>query len=273
MRRIMTLLAFGILLTGCKNEQAEKNGKTTAETTKTTEASVEKTTKQDAKLSDLEIVPVSHATGVFKWGDKVFYTDPVGGAEVFEGKPEPDFILITDIHGDHMDAATLKTLKLDSTKIIVPKAVQEKLPKDLQSNLVVLANGETKSHLNFKITAIPMYNLPQSKDAMHVKGRGNGYVIEKNGQRLYISGDTEDIPEMRNLKNIDVALISMNLPYTMPVDRAAEGVLAFQPKKVIPYHYRGKDGFSDIEKFKTLVNEGNKNIEVQLLDWYPSNKE
>ncbi|MGA8854878.1 MAG: MBL fold metallo-hydrolase, partial [Christiangramia sp.] len=103
----------------------------------------------------------------------------------------------------------------------------------------------------------------------HTKGRGNGYVLEKDGKRLYISGDTEDIPEMRALKNIDIALVSMNLPYTMPVDQAAEGVLAFQPKKVIPYHYRGKEGFSDVEEFKRLVNKGNPNIEVELMEWYP----
>ena len=265
MRRIATLLAVGILLAGCKNDSESKENKTTSEVVENNT-----TSQLDSDTLDIEIIPISHATAVFKWNDAVFYTDPVGGAEAFAGKDKPDFVLVTDIHGDHMNAETLKALELGDTKIIVPKAVQEKLPEELQANLVVLNNGETKQHMGFSIKAIPMYNLPETKDAMHVKGRGNGYVIEKDSERLYISGDTEDIPEMRDLKNIDVALVSMNLPYTMPVDQAAEGVLAFQPKKVIPYHYRGKDGFSDVEKFRELVNKGNENIEVELMDWYPN---
>lgn len=88
------------------------------------------------------------------------------------------------------------------------------------------------------IEAIPLYNLPESEDSRHTKGRGNGYVIEKNGKRIYISGDTADIPEMRKLQNIDIALVCMNLPYTMSVEDAADAVLDFTPEKVLPYHYR-----------------------------------
>lgn len=266
MKQLITLLALSIILTGCKNEKDTEKDGSLAETS---ERITEKETGTQSDSSFVEITPVSHATAVFKWGETIFYTDPVGGSEAFNGKPAPDFILITDIHGDHMNAETLNSLDIENKKIFVPKAVQQKLPDELQDNLVVINNGESKDHMGFNIKAIPMYNLPQSMDAMHVKGRGNGYVLEKNGKRLYISGDTEDIPEMRDLKNIDVALVSMNLPYTMPVDQAAEGVLAFKPEKVIPYHYRGKNGFSDIEKFKNLVNEADKNIEVELLDWYP----
>lgn len=266
MKNIITLMAIGLLLIGCKNEKESNEDKA-----ETKVAFNNSSTKMETDSMEIDITPVSHATAVFKWGDNVFYTDPVGGAEAFKGMAKPDFILITDIHGDHMNAETLKALEIGDTKIIVPSAVKEKLPEDLQTNLVVMNNGNSKDFMGFNIKAIPMYNLPQSKDAMHVKGRGNGYIIEKDDERLYISGDTEDIPEMRNLKNIDVALVSMNLPYTMPVDQAAEGVLAFSPKKVIPYHYRGKDGFADVEKFKALVKEGNKNIQVELMDWYPEN--
>ena len=265
MRRLASILAVTLMLTACKN-----NAKNEVETSDSEIAENNVQVEMESGIPDLKINPVSHATAVFKWGDKVFYTDPVGGAEAFQGKERPDFILITDIHGDHMNAETLMALEPGEMKIIVPEAVKEKLPEDLQANLVVLNNGESTQVEGFTINAIPMYNLPQTKDAMHVKGRGNGYVLEKNDKRLYISGDTEDIPEMRNLKNIDVALVSMNLPYTMPVDQAAEGVLAFKPAKVIPYHYRGKDGFSDVEKFKTLVNEGDESIEVELMEWYPS---
>jgi L-ascorbate metabolism protein UlaG (beta-lactamase superfamily) len=267
MKRLITLIAAGLILAGCQNKPETKKDKISENQTQKT---VQKKQKEDSVK--IQIKPISHATAVITWEDKVFYTDPVGGAEAFKAIAKPDFVLITDIHGDHMDAATLNALELGETKLIVPLAVKEKLPEELQSNLIVINNGESINHMGFKITAIPMYNLPQSKDAMHVKGRGNGYVLEYNGERLYISGDTEDIPDMRNLKNIDVALVPMNLPYTMPVKQAAEGVLAFKPKKVIPYHYRGKDGFADIEKFKEIVSKANKNIRVELMDWYPKNK-
>ena len=265
MKKILTILALGAVFTACKNEN-----KSNSENEWVEEKEEMEMKNEDA--SSINIQPISHATAIINWGDAVIYVDPVGGAAAFEGMDEPDFILVTDIHGDHMNAETLQAIKRDSTKIIVPKAVQEKLPEALQSNLMLMNNGETNNMMGFSITAIPMYNLPEAEDAKHVKGRGNGYVLEKDGERLYIAGDTEDIPEMRNLKNIDIALIPMNLPYTMPVDQAADGVLAFKPKKVIPYHYRGQDGFADVEKFKELVNKGDKEIEVELMEWYP-NKE
>ena len=98
-----------------------------------------------------------------------------------------------------------------------------------------------------------MYNLREEAKKFHEKGRGNGYVIEKNDKRVYISGDTEDIPEMRSLQNIDIAFVCMNLPYTMTVENAASAVLDFKPNKVYPYHYRGTEGLSDVSKFKSLV--------------------
>lgn len=265
-KSILAICCLGMLITSCKNEEKK-------EVISVNETEVSPETNQDMQTSNpIEIEPISHATAVIKWGDAVIYTDPVGGAQVFEGKDAPSIILITDIHGDHMDAATLKALNLEKAKIIVPQAVKEKLPSEMSSKLMVLNNGESVEVEGFTINAIPMYNLPEAKDAMHTKGRGNGYIVEKAGQRLYISGDTEDIPEMRELKNIDVALICMNLPYTMTVEDAADGVLAFAPKKVYPYHYRGKDGLSDVAKFKELVNKGNKEIEVIQLDWYPKEK-
>jgi L-ascorbate metabolism protein UlaG (beta-lactamase superfamily) len=117
-----------------------------------------------------------------------------------------------------------------------------------------------------------MYNLPNDSTARHPKGRGNGYILTLGDKKFYISGDTEDIPEMRSLKNIDVAFVCMNLPYTMSIEQAANAVLAFKPKIVYPYHYRGQDGFSDIQKFKTLVNNGDASIDVRLKDWYMGNK-
>jgi L-ascorbate metabolism protein UlaG (beta-lactamase superfamily) len=143
------------------------------------------------------------------------------------------------------------------------------MPESFAAQLDILNNGEAKTRFDFVITAIPMYNLREEALKFHTKGRGNGYVIEKEDKRVYFSGDTEDIPEMRALENIDFAFICMNLPYTMTEAKAAEAVLAFKPKTVLPYHYRGTDGLSDLFAFKTAVNRGNSNIDVLLMDWYP----
>jgi len=223
----------------------------------------------------VEIIPISHASAVIIWDSAVIYTDPVGGKTLFDNQPKPDIILLTDIHGDHLDIETLENIVSDNTVLVAPNAVAEQLPafsennsEPLASRAVVLSNGDTSPQLDFMVTAIPMYNLPESEDAFHTKGRGNGYILEKNTFRIYIAGDTADIPEMRQLKNIDIALIPMNLPFTMDVETAADAVLAFKPNKVYPYHYRGRDGLSDVSKFKQIVNEGDKSIEVVQLDWY-----
>ncbi len=266
MKKLIFSLATIAALTACKNNKSDAEPGEMIPAEESTALNDDMNEQEEANIN---IEPVSHATAVINWDDAVFYTDPVGGAELFTEMDKPNFILITDIHGDHMNAETLEGLELGDTKIIVPQAVKEQLPETLQANLMVMANGDRMQLEGFTIEALPMYNLPEVDDAMHIKGRGNGYVLEKNGKRLYISGDTEDIPEMRNLKNIDAALVCMNLPYTMPVNQAAEGVLAFAPKKVYPYHYRGKDGLADVEKFKSLVQEKNDSIEVILLDWYP----
>ena len=129
--------------------------------------------------------------------------------------------------------------------------------------MVILKNGETKEIHGVKITAVPMYNLTTERLKFHDEGRGNGYVVEMGGKRIYLSGDTEDIPEMRSLKNIDIAFVCMNLPYTMTETQAASAVREFHPKMVYPYHYRG----SDLEKFKTLVGT-DVGVEVRIRDWY-----
>ena len=224
---------------------------------------------EKVKGGDLTIQPVNHATMVLGYNTKTIYVDPTGGAEAFKGLAAPNLILITDIHGDHMDTATLKAISTASVTLVVPQAVADKLPATIsKEKLVIMKNGDKTVQMNISITAVPMYNLPETADAFHTKGRGNGYVLAIGGKNIYISGDTEDIPEMRALKNIDIAFVCMNLPYTMDVNQAAQGVLAFKPKVVYPYHYRGQD----VNTFKTLVNAGNKNIEVRLRNWYASAK-
>lgn len=219
--------------------------------------------------SSLQVTPIAHATMVLHLGDQVIYTDPVGGAEAFTGQPGADVILVTDIHPDHFNAETLRAVTTDDTVLVVPQAVADQLPKDLQGTLVIMHNGDTKNEKGITIDAIPMYNLPESPESFHTKGRGNGYVLSKSGERVYIAGDTDAIPEMKALQNIDVAFVPMNLPYTMSVEEAAGAVLAFQPNVVHPYHYRGPEGLSDCNKFKQLVESSNPDIQVDLLNFYP----
>ena len=220
--------------------------------------------------ASVDIIPIEHATGIVQWDNTAIYFDPVGATSSFAGQPAANIVLITDIHGDHLSTSTVAAV-LGSAKLIVPQAVKDMLPTDMQTRATVLANGQSISEQGFTITAIPMYNLPtaENKDR-HVKGRGNGYLIEKGGMRVYIAGDTAGTQEMRALTDIDVALLPMNMPYTMTVEEAADAVLSFRPRTVLPYHYRQPDGLADVAKFKQLVNTGDPSINVVLDAWYPT---
>lgn len=218
-----------------------------------------------------EVTPIQHATMVLNWDDTILYVDPVGGAQAFASHDAPDLILITDIHGDHFSLETLQALDTNKAKIIAPQAVADLLPAEFDAQIDVLNNGEIKERFGFNVEAIPMYNLRPESLKFHEKGRGNGYVIEKNGKRVYISGDTEDIPEMLALENIDIAFICINLPYTMTEIQAARAVAAFKPTIVYPYHYKGATGYSNMDMFSAMVKKSSAGREVKVidLDWYP----
>lgn len=211
-------------------------------------------------MGDVKITPLFHASTLIEAGGKVIYLDPAKPSK-FDGHPKADLILITDIHGDHMDPDSIKVVSKTGTEIFAPPAVVQTV-----TTAKPIANGETKTWGDWTIEAIAAYNLkrgPEPGKLFHDKGRGNGYVLTYGGKRFYFSGDTEGVPEMRALKNIDVAFVCMNLPYTMPPEEAADAVKAFHPKIVIPYHYRG----SDLSVFKKGL-EGT-GIEVRELEWYP----
>ena len=208
---------------------------------------------------DLKITPIAHATFLIQAGGKNVYIDPAQGS--FDGLPKADLILITDIHGDHMSQPNIDKVAADTTQVFGPKAVSEKIKVD-----TVISNSETKTWGAFSIQAVPAYNLmrgPAKGQLYHDKGRGNGYIVTFGGKRLYISGDTETTPEMLELKNIDVAFICMNLPFTMTPEEAAAAVKAMHPGIVYPYHYRG----SDLKKFAAGL-EGT-GVEVRMREWYP----
>jgi L-ascorbate metabolism protein UlaG (beta-lactamase superfamily) len=216
------------------------------------------------EMGDLTIYPINHGTVAFTFDDKTIFVDPYGGAEKFEFFKAPDIILITDIHGDHLNQQTLDQLDISSTTFIVPQAVADRLEGVEKSQVLILNNGETTDEVGFQVTAIPMYNLPDDENSRHRKGRGNGYVINFGGKHVYLSGDTEDIPEMRALENIDIAFVCMNLPYTMDIYQAASAVLEFKPAILYPYHHRGQD----INRFKEIVTEADSGINVVLKQWY-----
>lgn len=207
----------------------------------------------------VRITPIQHASLMIEAAGKVIYVDPAQAH--FEGRPKADLILVTDIHGDHMAPDIIAGLQKSGTVILAPEAVARQI-----TQARVIRNGETQRFGDWTIEAVPMYNLtrgPGPGKLFHDKGRGNGYVLGYGGKRIYISGDTEGIDEMRALQNIDVAFVCMNLPYTMTPEEAAAAVRAFHPKVVYPYHYRG----SDVKAFeKALDGSG---IEVRLRNWYP----
>lgn len=223
---------------------------------------------------DLVIYPLHHGTFVMTWNDRTIYVDPAvapGGdragsaAAAFKAFPPPDLILVTDIHGDHFSVPTLMDVIRPEARIVAPQAVVELLPSNpLRGNAHRLSNGRVITINGIQIEGIPMYNLTKDRLQYHDKGRGNGYVLTIGGLRVYIAGDTEDIAEMRALRDIDVAFVPMNLPFTMTPEQAAAAVREFRPRIVYPYHF----GKSDVSEFTRRVGK-DVGVEVRERRWYP----
>lgn len=213
-------------------------------------------------LGDAVLRPINHASFVVHWHGVTIYNDPVGSTSAYRGLPSPDLILVSHQHGDHFSSDTITDLRSENTVIITPPSVFAQLPDALKEITSVLANGESLELLDLTVDALPAYN------DRHPKGRDNGYILTLGDKRIYLSGDTEDIPEMRALEGIEVAFVSMNVPFTMSVDQAASALLDFQPRKVYPYHYRNSGGsFADLTKLKSHLSQAPA-IEVRTADWY-----
>jgi L-ascorbate metabolism protein UlaG (beta-lactamase superfamily) len=206
------------------------------------------------------ITPIRHATLALRFDGKTIVLDPWSQAPA-GWLPKSDLVLLTDVHGDHFDKDGIAAVRQAGTVFVAPEAVQKDLPE-----AKVLKNGQRLALLGITIRAVPMYNLkrgPEPGKLFHDKGRGNGYLLTFGDKTLYFSGDTECTPEMRALRNIDVAFVCMNLPYTMSVEEAVECVKAFKPKVVIPFHYRG----SDTRTFERGLS-ATPEVEVRLRDFY-----
>lgn len=216
---------------------------------------------------EVGVHPVSHASFVLTTPMGTIYVDTVGSPDAYTELPKPDMILITHRHGDHYNADLLNAM--GDVPIITCEDVHGLMDDGLKARTTTIGSGDSIDWNGVMIDPIPAYNLA-ADSKFHPKARGdNGYVLTMDSFRLYVSGDTEDTPEMRALTDIDLAFVCMNLPFTMTAKAAANAVAEFKPKFVYPYHYRGKDGGTqDPKEFAALVGDA---AEVKLVDWYPGN--
>jgi len=206
---------------------------------------------------DLKITFIGHASLMFEFGKLIIHVDPVGMYADYSKLPKADLILITHQHPDHLDSKAIELIKKKDTKLFCNEA---SLPTAVGGS--VLKNGDTTSFDGIKISAVPAYNIVNKREngeAFHPKGMGNGYVLTFANVKVYIAGDTENIPEMKNLKNIDIAFLPMNLPYTMTPAMVADAVKMFNPKILYPYH----TGNTDVNELVKLLKD-KKNCEVRI---------
>ena len=189
---------------------------------------------------DIQLTPMMRASVQVTFAGKVIQVDPVAKNEPTQ---QADLILVTDIHADNLDPDEIAKIRKPGAPVVMPAAAAAGPGAKIPAPTTVLANGEAKTVADISIVAVPMYNArrgPKPGEFYHPKGRGNGYIVTLGGKRLYFAGDTECTPEMKDLKNIDVAFVPINMPFTMTPAEAADCVKAFQPKIVYPYHYEGQ---------------------------------
>lgn len=211
---------------------------------------------------DLTIHFIGHASLYFEFNDLVIHIDPSSREGDYSKFPDADLILVSHHHGDHFDPDAIKEITTDATTII---ANQKSADADSGiDNIQVMKNGDTKMFKGIKIEAVPAYNLVHMRaenTPYHPKGEGNGYVFTFGNKRVYVAGDTENTPEMKALKDIDIAFLPMNLPYTMTPEMVADAAKGFRPDILYPYHF----GSTDTSKIVELL-KNEKDIEVRLRD-------
>jgi L-ascorbate metabolism protein UlaG (beta-lactamase superfamily) len=206
---------------------------------------------------DLKVTFIGHASLMFEFGGKVIYNDPVGQYGDFSGLPKADLILAAHEHGDHFDLETIRKISKNGTKVVMTPLCAAKLPGG-----IVMKNGESATVEGILIEAVPAYNLVQMRSPgvpYHPKGVGNGYILTFGDMRVYVAGDTENIPEMKALGRIDVAFLPMNLPYTMTPEMTADAARMVKPKILYPYHTTD----TDTTKLQPLLKD-EKGIEVRI---------
>lgn len=189
----------------------------------------------DTPAGDLRITFLGHGTLMLVFGGKTIHVDPYGKVADYAVLPKADLVLVTHEHGDHLDLTALAQIRTDATEVIINEAAREKVAYG-----IVMRNGEARGVQGVSIEAVPAYNLVHKREngqPFHPKGAGNGYILTLGGVKVYIAGDTENIPEMKHLQGIDVAFLPMNLPYTMTPEMAADAARSFKPAILYPYHF------------------------------------
>jgi L-ascorbate metabolism protein UlaG (beta-lactamase superfamily) len=205
---------------------------------------------------ELRMTFIGHGTLMFELAGKVVHVDPWGRVGDYSKLPKADVILITHQHGDHLDPQAVESVRKETTSILLTAACADKVKGG-----TVMKNGDVQDLGGIKIESIPAYNLVHKRDGgqpYHPQGEGNGYVVTFGDRRVYVAGDTENVPEMKALKGIDVAFLPMNLPYTMTPEMVADAALAFRPKVLYPYHF----GETDLSKLLDFLKD--KGIDVRI---------
>jgi len=206
---------------------------------------------------DLKITFIGHASLIFSFNGKVIHVDPDGELADYSTLPKADIVLITHEHSDHFDVSAIKILRTNQTKLVLTETCAKEI-----SGGIVMKNGDVQIIQGIKFEAIPAYNIIHKRDngqPFHPEGVGNGYILTFGDKRVYVAGDTENIPEMKTLQGIDVAFLPMNLPYTMTPEMVADAVKSFRPKILYPYHY----GDTDTSKLLELLKD-EQEIEVRI---------
>ncbi len=211
----------------------------------------------NTSVGKMEITFIGHGTLKFNIGGKNLHIDPWSKLADYSKMAKADLILLTHQHRDHLDQKAMDILRTEKTAIVLTKTCSS-----LVAGGIVMNNGDVKTVNGFKIEAVAAYNIVHMRSEgvpFHPKGIGNGYVITFGDKRVYVAGDTENTPEMKRLKGIDIAFLPMNLPYTMTPEMVADASKAFQPKILYPYHY----GKTDTSKIVRLLKDL-EHIEVRI---------
>lgn len=233
-----TLLLFGVIYMGIQSYGQTQFAKDTFETSS----------------GKLVITFIGHGTLMFSYQDKILHVDPWSNLADYSLLPKADLILVTHQHQDHLDAGAIEKIKRQGTRILLTQPAFDQLNEG-----DVIKNGDKQTILGIQIEATPAYNTTPGRENFHPKGRDNGYILTFGNKRVYIAGDTEDIPDMANMKNIDIAFLPMNQPYTMLPEQVAKAARMIQPKVLYPYHY----GETDCQVLTGLL-ANDKAIEVRL---------
>lgn len=205
---------------------------------------------------------VGHGSLFFEYQNKIIHIDPYSRLADYSTLPKADLIFITHSHQDHLDTVAISKIEKNNTTLIYTKACKKVY--NYKGKSIVMENGNRQDIMDINVEAVPAYNLVGKRpdgQAFHPKGEGNGYILTIGGKRIYIAGDTENIPEMKTFKNIDIAFIPMNLPYTMTPEQMSDAAIMVHPKVLYPYHY----GNTDVSKLTDILKP-HKEIEIRIRE-------